>query len=94
MDRFGPIDGWHLDGKYAPASPSEDETLFNLAHVNGFTVMAMWDRTADSRHKSNAAFVAAGTWPAGEMWALIDCEFPQISARLKAKREPVSSEDR
>lgn len=54
-----------LDGKYAPGghttghSSTASQRLGQVAvhHVEGWTIIAMWDRSVDSRGNSNAAFI-------------------------------------
>lgn len=55
-----------------------------LTHWKGWSVMAMWDRSMDTRPNSNAAFVAEGLLTHAEMWAAARQHFPQVVARLKA----------
>ncbi len=62
----------------------EDEIIASLAHWKGWTVLAMWDRSVDTRGACNAAFVAKGEFSTAEMWVLAHQQYPQIVARLKA----------
>lgn len=62
----------------------EDDTIASLAHWKGWTVLAMWDRSVDTRAACNAAFIAEGEHTHAEMWALARQHYPKIVARLKA----------
>ena len=76
-----------LDGTFTPGPYSlhiEDDTAVALTHIRGWTVLAMWDRSVDTRGGCNAAFIAEGSLTGAEMWALARQHFPQIVARLKA----------
>jgi hypothetical protein len=93
----GPFDIYNLDGTFPnhvvsrhSGRRAEDETIASLAHWQGWTVLAMWDRSVDSRPGSNAAFVAPGELTHAQMWALAWEHFPQIVARLKAEPKEVS----
>jgi hypothetical protein len=62
----------------------EDETIASVAHWQGWTVLAMWDRSIDTRGACNAAFIAQGEHTHAQMWALARLQYPKIVARLKA----------
>lgn len=90
---YGTIYG--LDTTFAPgphgtrAGNVEDEAAIALTYFRGWTVMAMWDRSIDTRGASNAAFISEGRLTETEMWALAREYFPTIVARLKAApKEP------
>ena len=68
----------------------EDETIASLAHWHGWTVLAMWDRSIDTRAACNAAFIAEGEYTHAEMWALARQHYPKIVARLQAAAGHVS----
>jgi hypothetical protein len=80
--------GEKLDSTFAPKDEPragyQDETRTSLTHYQGWTVLAMWDRSCDKRPGSNAAFVIEGEKTELEMWALASEHYPQIVARLKA----------
>lgn len=80
-----------IDGKFTPGPHPQygtgglqDESFVALTYVRGWTVMAMWDTSVDTRPGSNAAFLAEGSKNLEEMWALAREHFPRIVARLKA----------
>ena len=80
-----PLSANQLDGVFAPRTAVyEDETQTAVTHVHGWTVLAMWDRSADSRHASNAAFLAPGRCDEATMWTLAERAYPQIVQRLVA----------
>jgi len=89
----GPFTDGNLDGTFPPKihKPGgsyneriEDESIAVLAHWRGWTVLAMWDRSIDTRGACNAAFVANGEHTHADMWALARQHYPTIVARLKA----------
>lgn len=84
----GPFDAFDrnrpIDAIYAPFGVNQDESATNLAYTNGWTVLAMWDRSIDSRPGSNAAFLAEGKHTENEMLASAKQLYPQIVNRLKA----------
>jgi len=78
-----------LDGKYAPHGKMEDvEGRAAIVHHEGWTVMAMWDRSADSRHASNANFVARGELGFEQMVEVAKGHFPEVWERI-TDRQPV-----
>jgi len=89
----GPFGNW-IDGYFPPATssrhhatdvnPYQDESLAALIHTKGWTVLAMWDRSLDTRYACNATFLIEGEHTTAEMWALARQHYPQIVARLKA----------
>ena len=81
-----PLSANQLDGIFAPrwTEPMESEAVTALTHVHGWTVLAMWDRSADTRYASNAAFLMPGTHTAEEVWDVARLQYPQIVQRLKA----------
>jgi hypothetical protein len=54
-----------------------------LHHRDGWTALAFWDRSVDTRPNSNSAFLAEGTRTLPEMMALAWSSFPAVMARLK-----------
>lgn len=98
---LGPFDvygnaGLPIDGKFTPGPHPQygtgglqDESFVALTYVRGWTVMAMWDRSIDTRGASNAAFISEGRLTETEMWELALVSYPTIVARLKAApKEP------
>lgn len=77
---FG-ADGWMLDGKYPPPG-REEQSVALVVHVDGWTVMAMWDRSVDRRGKCNSNFVAHGEHTFDEMVALAAEHFPTVWKRI------------
>lgn len=97
QEKVGPFDvygktGLPLDGKFTPGPHPQygtggllqDESFVALTYARGWTVMAMWDRSVDTRGGCNANFIAEGRLTEAEMWALARQHFPQIVERLKA----------
>lgn len=86
--RVGPFESGDLDTTFAPRrAPNyarEDDTITNLVYTNGWTVLAMWDNSIDTRGKSNAVFLIEGGYSTEEMWQKARESYPQIYKRLKA----------
>ena len=54
----GTIDWKELDGRFPPQTkPRQEEGVAALARHKGFTILAFWDRSKDTRYGSNAAFI-------------------------------------
>lgn len=73
-----------LDDTFAPRGVDQREDVTNVVHVHGWTVLAMWDRSVDTRGGCNAAFLDVGHHDEAEMWRRAHAAFPRIAARLKA----------
>lgn len=83
LRQAGPFRPQNVDTVYAPW-PGENVTRVNLVHTNGWTVLAMWDRSVDTRPGSNVAFIEEGELTLADMWAQAHSQFPQIVQRLQA----------
>jgi hypothetical protein len=75
----------HLDGGYCIYKPGQPQGEALIHHLDGFTVMAMWDRTGDSRPGSSSTFVMEGTHAYPAMCRLASEAFPAVWKRLSAK---------
>lgn len=82
----GYMPGAALDATYCPKAPKgtyvEPQGLAALHHVGGWTVLAAWDRTVDSRGRSNSVFVVRGEHNFGETCRLAAKAFPAVWARM------------
>lgn len=47
-----------LDGSLLPPREPEEQGKLHLAIINGWTILGMWDRTADKRGGCNCSFIA------------------------------------
>ncbi|KKK59900.1 hypothetical protein LCGC14_3029730 [marine sediment metagenome] len=74
--------GTKLDGGFAPEGRPEVEGVARLHHVKGWTVLAFWDRSGDSRGKSNAAFLAEGGHSFDDLLAAARKQHPGIFQRF------------
>lgn len=81
------IDADTLDGVYPPNIPGEPEAAMSYVVFGQIRIIAMWDRSTDSRGKSNAAFVADQPFSFEEMLNEAVRLFPEITGRLKAFAE-------
>jgi len=79
--------GTHPDGTLAPKGAQiEGEAL--LHQKDGWTALAFWDRSGDSRGNSNSAFFIEGTYTFDEMLALCKERFALLfQQRIRSKFE-------
>lgn len=94
--RVGPEIHPRIDGGFCPGAPAPSDRLQRptrsqvqgeaaLHHLAGWTVLALWDRSVDTRGGSNAAFVALGTHDFTTMCAIAEAQFPTPWARVRGK---------
>jgi hypothetical protein len=84
-ERYGiPFRTELLDGLFAPRYVKEDDTKTQLIYVHGWTFLAMWDRSVDTRPGSNCVFLIGGNYDEDMMWTIARQRYPKIVARLKA----------
>jgi hypothetical protein len=74
-----------LDRKYPPQNGSQPLGQATLTNHQGWTVLAMWDRSVDTRLNSNAAFIARGEHDFAAMMDLAREHFPRVLARIEAQ---------
>lgn len=70
----------HAELKYVPPE-LQVQGLGRLSHVDGWTVLAFWDRSVDRRPGSHSTFVAEGAHGYDAMVALCRARFPSVWAR-------------
>ena len=105
-DLHGPLGGWRpipfpltrgqVDGGFCPGganAPREDqiEGLAALHHVDRWTVLAFWDRSADDRHGSHSTFLVEGAHAFDEAGALARKAFPAVWSRYPFAVRPIGS---
>lgn len=61
----------------------EEQCRLHLAQINGWTVLGMWDRTADKRGACNASFIAEGLFTIEEMEEIAKSTFPNQWNRIQ-----------
>jgi hypothetical protein len=71
-----------LDAAYAPQLPEQPQGLARLVHLGDWTLLAFWDRSADTRPDSNSIFIARGHFDFAIMLALAKDAFPAIWKRF------------
>ena len=71
-----------LDTGMLPPKKPEIEGLAHMISINGWTIMAFWDRSGDSRPKSNTALIVRGTHTFDAMVKLFQHCFPEDFARF------------
>lgn len=73
-----------LDGGLL-AKGDRTEGIVRLHRRDGWTAIAFWDRSCDSRPGSNSAFIARGDLTGEEMLSLFETSFPSVWARITAR---------
>lgn len=73
-------------GDYSPQGAIQNEGEAMLHHKDGWTALAFWDRTGDTRPNSNSAFLIEGTHDFAKMMELSKKLFPMIFVRLQMKK--------
>lgn len=63
----------------------QTEGLAEVHHKDGYTALAFWDRTGDSRPGSNSVFLAEGTHDFAKMIEIAKRHFPTVFLRFKFK---------
>lgn len=69
------------EGRYAPECPQGEAALH---HKDGWTALAFWDRTGDSRGNSSSTFFFEGTLDYQEALARARVLFPAVLDRFEA----------
>lgn len=89
-----PVEGipWgpELDNGLCPGHSASREGIAALHHKDGWTALAFWDRSVDTRPGSHSTFCIKGTYDFEEMKRLCQERFPKIWARYKFPVVPVS----
>lgn len=99
VERVGPGVHPRIDGGFCPGSSraygrksrAEAEGEAALHHIDGWTVLALWDRSVDDRHGSNSNFVARGTHDYATMRAIAEARFPDVWCRFTFEIKLVES---
>lgn len=71
-----------LDGGLLPVGKAEVQGLWHRSVINDWTVITCWDRSADPRGQSNAAFIAEGIHTTEEMRIIAQRNFTEIWNRI------------
>lgn len=79
--------GYEIDTGFCPKGP-EIEGKALLHFVNGWTILAFWDRSVDTRGKCNSAFLWEGKHEFDEMLAESKKKFPGVFAWFKFEVVP------
>lgn len=72
----------NLDGTLCHRGQQQVEGWIRLHHLDGWTAIAFWDRSADHRPNSNSVFLAFGEYDAETMVALGKEQFPEVFNRF------------
>lgn len=78
-----PVKSYALDSGFLPPQQPETQGVASLVHVEGWTILAFWDRSVDTRHGSNSSFVLPGTLTFEEAKELSMLKFPWVWSRLR-----------
>jgi hypothetical protein len=73
------------DRPYHWSTDRQPEGLARLHHLDGWTALAFWDRSCDTRFGSNSVLFARGEHTAAEMVALFERHFPRVWQRINAR---------
>lgn len=76
-----------LDGGLLPQNKDEIEGRVSWWRTQGWTILAFWDRSGDSRGNSNSAFVIRGEMFIDDALDLAKEAFPEVFARMKFEVE-------
>lgn len=85
-----------IDGGFCPGShqnpdgstrrpergPPQEEGVARLTHHNGWTILAFWDRTGDTRYGSNSNFIRGDLWDFKTMVAKAKETYPRLWERF------------
>lgn len=80
--RLVPVQLTEIDGVHCPPGPQE-QSAARLVHRLGYTILACWDRTGDSRPGSNSAFCMRGDLTFEEALARAREVFPKQVSRIE-----------
>jgi len=79
----------YREGAYTPEA-DQVEGQAALHHQGGWTALAWWDRSVDTRFGCNAVLIAEGTWTSEEMLRIGRERFPSIMRRFAYRITTVS----
>jgi hypothetical protein len=77
-----PVNPEAIDSTFLPPLLPQVEGRGHLSHVNGWTLLAFWDRSIDRRGKSNSLFLARGIHTFEEMVNRCRAAFPTVWSRF------------
>lgn len=85
----------HIDGGFCPGmvpgahgsrrTRPEIEGEAALHYVDGWTILAFWDRSVDTRGACNSNFVARGKFDFHQMVSIAEHKFPKVIERVLSK---------
>lgn len=76
-----PWPAWEADGELQPRDPTQPQGLCKLHERDGWTCIAWWDRTRDTRPSSCSVFAAKGRHTFEEMCELLRQFYPNVAER-------------
>jgi hypothetical protein len=82
LPRDFPVREYTLDGAFLPPYQPQVEGLATHLHINGWTLLTFWDRSADRRGNSCASFICRGTLDFDDMVAHCKNAFPSVWKRF------------
>ena len=77
-----PVTVHTLDGGLLGYPEQEIEGKAVLSHIGDWTVISFWDRSVDSRGKSNSSFVMRGKWDFSTALGIAKSSFPSVFSRF------------
>lgn len=60
----------------------QPEGVVRRVKIAGWTVFTFWDRSGDSRPRSNSAFVIHGDWAFDDMLVIAKAAYPEVFNRI------------
>lgn len=81
--QIGPWTLGDLDGSVQPKGINQSEGIALLHHKDGWTALAFWDRTVDTRMGSNSVYVADAVLSFEEIVALAKEQFKERWEQMK-----------
>ncbi|HWL39400.1 MAG TPA: hypothetical protein VNO75_04105 [Gemmatimonadaceae bacterium] len=82
-DAMRTVFGVQIDSGFAPDDGPQVEGEARLARIHGWTVLAWWDRSMDTRPNSNSALVIDAQRDFDQMLALLAEHFPIVAKRQR-----------
>ena len=71
-----------LDAGLLPGHLPEEQGKATFFHINGWTILAFWDRSGDKRGNSNSTFLLRGTYTFEEAKNYAKEFFPKLFERF------------
>lgn len=80
-----PLNPNGLDGRLLPPMLPQEQGRAEIIYFIGWTIIAFWDRSVDSREGSNSAFIMRGNRTFNEALKIAKESYPHIWERFNFK---------